>query len=361
MLLVSRNAFAMSVSVTNASGYPGDRGVPVSINVSSLAPNITGIDLQLQYNAAELEIAEVQKGSLTSEWNLTANTNVSGILNIALFGANPLPYETGNIAVINFNVKDTASPGAIHSLYLNKVKFNEQLVEAVNNGVFNIISSEKIIPLPETTTQPDSRSSIVSQVELVEKPAQEELIEPKQESVQKKTIAGIYYRRGAVREGHPEVVQNIENLEPKSMYYEENAPQAITQAEETATTPIAQPLIAEQAQAQKTKLPPTIEEKIESKIPSEPSIPAATVRLKKIKDILGLWKVYKLVLEGNIKVQSWRLAEGQNLPGILQLNSKEGTIYGFAPFIDKKETVLKLIIITKDWDKIETECLLKFD
>lgn len=99
--------FEIDVTMTagRASGYPNDTGVPVSITISDIGEReIIAMDITLLYDEAKLEATAVEKGAVTSDWAIAANTNVAGQVKIALYHTTHLT-SGGEVAQILFNVK----------------------------------------------------------------------------------------------------------------------------------------------------------------------------------------------------------------------------------------------------------------
>ena len=337
---ITNVCFAVEVYVSDASGYPGQKDVPVSIIVTGQNPNITGIDLQLQYSAADLEVASVEKGSLISDWNMTSNTKIPGMVTIALYGAQALAAQEGSIAQIKFNVKDAANPEAISALTITTAKFNEKPAEMVHKGMFGITQLASLESQPTQQEQLNVEAST----------------QPQAEGSQTQSGAKIYYSTAALKENLAPAALNSQNLEimPQQAYNPESRQPEQMRAAQMPQELVALPLPLPQQPAQPQ--PP-----IKAAIPQQAtSVPVANpakstnvsypaLKLIKVKDVLGLWKVYKLEVggesDGSIKVKSWELAEGQNLPGMLVLNKKEGTIYGLLLFGQTKQNLMVILIV----------------
>ncbi|GAF95838.1 unnamed protein product, partial [marine sediment metagenome] len=133
---------AVIASVADASGFPGQTAIPVTISVSDIGTReIYGIDLTLTYDDSLIQATGVNLGSLTSGWGLFSNTATSGQVTIALYGTTALPAGGGNLAEVSFDVLATAGAGSVGALVLTQADFEEVPADGVSNGSFTISSA----------------------------------------------------------------------------------------------------------------------------------------------------------------------------------------------------------------------------
>jgi len=134
-----------NASISNASGNPGASSVSVPITLNNIGTReIIGIDIQLTYDSSLITAIDIQKGSLTQNWNLEKNINTAGQVKIALYSSAKLT-SSGEVAKVIFSVKTTAPVGSTSALTLTKFDANETTVPSITNGAFTIQSISSAI------------------------------------------------------------------------------------------------------------------------------------------------------------------------------------------------------------------------
>ncbi|PIS40359.1 MAG: hypothetical protein COT32_00140 [Candidatus Nealsonbacteria bacterium CG08_land_8_20_14_0_20_36_22] len=127
------------VTVSSASGAAGATNIAVPITVSGLgAQKVYAIDITLTYDQSLITATGVQKGSITSSWNLESNVSTAGQARIALYSSTELASSGGEIAKLIFSVKSGASSGSKSALTLTKANLNEVTANNKLNGEFTI-------------------------------------------------------------------------------------------------------------------------------------------------------------------------------------------------------------------------------
>ncbi|MFC1699979.1 cohesin domain-containing protein, partial [Candidatus Omnitrophota bacterium] len=141
VLSISSVASALTVDVADASGRPGNTGIPVRIRVSDIGTaDIIGIDLRLNYDRNLLNATEVRAGSLVSGWTMQTNLGTAGQVRIALYGTTALG-GSGDIVEVRFDVPASAGGGNTSALTLAQADFNEVRADRINNGEFDVTGS----------------------------------------------------------------------------------------------------------------------------------------------------------------------------------------------------------------------------
>ena len=137
--LIPHLVFALTVTVSDATGLSGQRDITVTVNVKGLesSKKIFGIDLCLDYNEKALSVTKVSQGALTSDWNILLNTNQSGKVKIGLYSVKALKEKEGAILVVTFAVKDKVS-SRVTPLRLSLANFNEKPAEKIIDGKFKV-------------------------------------------------------------------------------------------------------------------------------------------------------------------------------------------------------------------------------
>jgi parallel beta-helix repeat protein len=148
--LVSTTVIAdpIVVSVSDASGDPGERDVLVTISVGDLGEDpglgeewVMAVDLTLDYDAEIIEVVRVEPGAvLPPDWTCSYNNLIPGQVRIGLMTwlRTFLPPEGGELAYVYFDVKTTAASGAESPLALSEADFNEIPADEVENGTFTV-------------------------------------------------------------------------------------------------------------------------------------------------------------------------------------------------------------------------------
>lgn len=152
ILCVTQIAQATTVSVSDASGSPGDTGTSVTINVADTSSGIYGIDLRLEYDATLIRATAVTVGTLTSGWTIIYNTSTAGQVSIALYSTSPLSTGGGSIGQISFDVLSTASAGSVSNLHPAQADFQETPANTINDGSFSIVQGANHAPALDPIT-----------------------------------------------------------------------------------------------------------------------------------------------------------------------------------------------------------------
>lgn len=111
----------LKVAVPDASGHRGET-VQVPVYFTSQG-QVAGLQFDLSFDEQLLEYQGVNIGNLTAEFNVQANKPVGGKLKVIIVKLNAakIPPETGSVALLKFNVRDTAQPGQSCPLILSNV------------------------------------------------------------------------------------------------------------------------------------------------------------------------------------------------------------------------------------------------
>lgn len=354
MLLISQIAEAITVSVSDASGYPGDINIPVTISATDIGPEeIYGIDLVLSYDANLIQTTNVAVGTLTSNWSIASNTAISGQVTIALFSAAPLPSGKGSIAEIDFDVNQGASPAVVSQLILSKANFEDRPAGVIHGGSFTIEA------VPEELAEQEELEEIIFEEEEVEETEElsEEVVSIEEDVGEYETL-GPAPRIIVYREPEEETLESVipEELPPDEETLEIFTEEVVTpQTAPIEEQPQEEYLERETRLSLITRGKEALERPEMAKEKEEPR--PAKIEVKELKRIL-FWKVYQLQLEDeNIQPFFWQLKDEQRLPFLLRLNKRKGTIYGIA--WGSTTLNLGLVVMTQDRETFEASCALE--
>jgi hypothetical protein len=146
--VASKARRGVEVKIENVSGNLGDTGIEVSITVED-GTGLAGADLTLTYEASVLTAKEVTPGSLAaaSGFMFTGNTAGPGLVKIAMAGATGIPSGGGALAIVIFDVKADAAPGA-YSLNLTRAIFRNEQAQSLSvqpaTGLFTILDDVEV-------------------------------------------------------------------------------------------------------------------------------------------------------------------------------------------------------------------------
>jgi len=131
----------IEVSVSDATGSPGETNVEVTVSVNDVSPRaIYGVQLSLVYDPAILSVknTDLLAGELTQGWGLAPDTTVSGELIIIFYHTDALPYGSGTLARILFDVSPEAQEGMTSCLMLTEAIFNNDDADILHDGEFTV-------------------------------------------------------------------------------------------------------------------------------------------------------------------------------------------------------------------------------
>lgn len=122
MLLFAGPALAQSVTVGSVSVECG-QSAQVSVSIESTS-GLLAVQFDIAYDAALLQVSNVQTGSVTSGFSIASNIS-GGVIKIAMASGSPAPPGGGVIATFAVRVGSGASPGtstlAISNVLVNDV------------------------------------------------------------------------------------------------------------------------------------------------------------------------------------------------------------------------------------------------
>jgi len=157
-LPTSSSATADNFGVEDASGYK-NTNVLVPVNITNVhSEPIAGIEFELLYDSSVINLTEIQKGALTSQWSAPDKYGTEGDYVIGIVGAIPNALtngSTGSVVVLNFSI--TGEPGETSPMNLTNIKLvnasgDETGTAPASNGTFTIIGG------PTPTLVFDTRS-----------------------------------------------------------------------------------------------------------------------------------------------------------------------------------------------------------
>ena len=103
------------LSVGSGSGYPGDSGISIAVNLSSNPSGdvVAGLNLDLNYDSAALSLTDVTIGQAASSAgkSLSYSEPAAGMARIIIFGLNQDTIADGVIADVSFDILASASSG----------------------------------------------------------------------------------------------------------------------------------------------------------------------------------------------------------------------------------------------------------
>ncbi|MTI80483.1 MAG: hypothetical protein FH758_06290 [Firmicutes bacterium] len=119
-----------SMSMPTISGKPGDV-VQVPVNFESTG-GVAAVEFLVDFDDQLLTLQSVEAGDLTQGFSINSN-EVDGAHKVMIFDipVDTIPQGTGTIAVLNFQVKDTAQSGATCALEFSSIEASD----AEGNGV----------------------------------------------------------------------------------------------------------------------------------------------------------------------------------------------------------------------------------
>lgn len=158
-------AEALEVSVSDASGIPGQTDVVVSIGVDD-ATGIAGGDFVLTYDPEVLTAKQVRTTALTSGYLVVSNLTMPGIVNISLASATGLSEGSGPMVEITFDVAPDAQVGSRSSLTLTSAHLSDDMgpipIGPVSNGTFTVEGEGVHVVVSDASGAPGQSGVIVS-------------------------------------------------------------------------------------------------------------------------------------------------------------------------------------------------------
>ncbi len=140
---VSQNTTLSLPQATVASGEQ----VTLSLTVSGLTNLLYSADIVVTYDPAVATAVQVNRGSLLDAWSMATNLQTSGVVTVALAGAQPVNAD-GELLAITFTA--VGAEGASSPLLLDTGSLNEGVIPAtLQNGSLTIVR-------PTTTPTPES-------------------------------------------------------------------------------------------------------------------------------------------------------------------------------------------------------------
>ena len=152
-LLASASATADNLGVADASGYK-NTNVLVPVNITNVhSESIVGIEFEFLYDDSVINLAEIQKGTLTSQWSDPLKTGSEGDYVIGIVGTLAKAItngSTGSVVVLNFTV--IGDPGETSGMSLANIRlvntsWDETGTAPAKNGIFKILG-EPTPPIP---------------------------------------------------------------------------------------------------------------------------------------------------------------------------------------------------------------------
>ena len=142
-LPASASATADNLSVEDASGYK-NTNVLVPVNITNVhSESIVGIEFEFLYDSSVINLAGIQKGSLTSQWGDPVKKGTEGDYVIAIVGAVSKAITNGSIGsvvVLNFSVIGESSETSrmdLTNIKLVNTTFKSGTAPA-KNGTFTV-------------------------------------------------------------------------------------------------------------------------------------------------------------------------------------------------------------------------------
>lgn len=134
---------SQALSIPNVTGDPGATvEVPVMLNTVGL---VAGMQFTLNYDPEILSYQGISDGALTSGFTVDAEPVQDGKVNILIVDipVAAIPVGSGSVAVLEFNVLNSAQPGATSPLALSDIIFADVEGEALpdngsTNGLFTV-------------------------------------------------------------------------------------------------------------------------------------------------------------------------------------------------------------------------------
>jgi hypothetical protein len=162
-LPASASATADNFGVEDASGFK-NANVLVPVNITNVhSESIVGIEFEFLYNSNVINLVEIQKGTLTSQWSEPVKKGTEGDYVIGIVGSLSTAIingSTGSVVVLNFSA--TGEPGETSPMTLTNIKltntsWKETGTASPKNGTFTIIGGPTPTPTPSPTpTEPPS-------------------------------------------------------------------------------------------------------------------------------------------------------------------------------------------------------------
>lgn len=129
----------VEISIGNIEGNVGEI-IEVPIKVSQ-ASGLQGADIKLNYDSELFKVIDVSKGNLTSNFELSKNTETKGEILISMASL-VAATGSGDLAIIEFEVLDTEKNTSTFDL--EYVKLNSKAVESITNGTFKLTDTNYI-------------------------------------------------------------------------------------------------------------------------------------------------------------------------------------------------------------------------
>ena len=149
----SASATADNLGVEDASGDK-NTNVLVPVNITNVhSESIVGIEFEFLYDDSVINLTEIQKGTLTSQWSDPLKAGSEGDYVIGIVGTLAKAItngSTGSVVVLNFTV--IGDPGEtsgmnIANIRLVNTSWDETGTAPAKNGIFKILG-EPTPPVP---------------------------------------------------------------------------------------------------------------------------------------------------------------------------------------------------------------------
>jgi len=133
--LISPDAASAVLSIPSVNVLPaGTVDVPITLDITDTG--LYGVDLVFTYDPAHVAISNVRVGSLATGWSLVSNLTESGVVRIAMAGANAI---TTDGQLVLFTVTPLGAPGTQSALTLTRGDLNETgIPSTLNSGSVRI-------------------------------------------------------------------------------------------------------------------------------------------------------------------------------------------------------------------------------
>ena len=162
-LPASASATADSFGAENANGFK-NTNVFVLVNITNVhSESIAGIEFEFLYNSSVINLAEIQKGALISQWSEPVKKGTEGDYVIAIVGSLSTAItngSTGSVAVLKFSVigePREISPMNLTDIKLINTSFDQTGTAPAKNGTFTILTGPGPTPTPSPSpTEPPS-------------------------------------------------------------------------------------------------------------------------------------------------------------------------------------------------------------
>jgi hypothetical protein len=161
------------LSVGSGSGYPGDSGIIVSVDLDPQSAEVNILNFDLHFDPTALSVGNVEKGSAAVTALKTMTSHVySDYIRVAIYDENTVQVTIGQGELVNvtFNVLPSASPG-ITDLYLTNVTVGDLDVNPVDHtevpGTFTVLGPTPTNTPTSTSTGTPTNTPTVTQTSTV--------------------------------------------------------------------------------------------------------------------------------------------------------------------------------------------------